>query len=40
MEETFNKIIQQISNNLDKININNFLNSIKDIKEIKEYLDI
>ena len=40
MEETFNKIIQQISNNLDKININNFLNSIKDIKEIKECLDI
>ena len=40
MEEIFDKIIQEISINLDKINTDNFLNQIKEIKEINECYDI
>ena len=40
MKDCLNRIIQNISNNLDKIDINIFLNGIKDIKEIKECFEI
>ena len=40
MEENFNKITQQISDNLDSINTDNFLKNIKDINEINECYEI
>ena len=40
MEESFNKIIQEITNNLDQINEGVFLNNIKDIKEIKDCYEL
>ena len=40
MDEIFNQIIQQISNNLDRINTDIFLNNIKNAKEIKECYEL
>ena len=40
MDEILNKIIQQISNNLDRINTEIFLNNLKDAKEVKECYEI
>ena len=40
MEENCKKIIKQISNNLDKINVENFLNKIQSVKEPNEYYEI
>ena len=40
MDINLESFIQQISNILDKININNFLNDIKEIKEINDFYEI
>ena len=40
MEENINNFIQLITNNLDLINTDVFLNNIKNIKEIKECYQI
>ena len=40
MEEDCKKIIKKISNNLDKINVDNFLTKIQAAKDISEYYEI
>ena len=40
MEENCKKIVKQISNNLDKINIEAFLNNIQNAKEANKYYEI
>ena len=40
MEENCKKIIKKISNYLDKINVENFLNKIQSAKEAKDYYEI
>ena len=40
MEENCKKIIKKISNDLDKINVDNFLNKLQSAKEQNEYYDI
>ena len=40
MEENCKKIIKKISNDLDKINVEDFLNKVQSAKEQKEYYEI
>ena len=38
--DDFDTFIEQISNNLEKININNFLEDIKKAKETNEFYEL
>ena len=40
MEENCKKIIKKISNSLDKINVDNFLNKVQLVKEANEYYEV
>ena len=40
MDDNFDTFIEQISNNLEKININNFLEDIKKAKETNEFYEL